>query len=54
MQIQFSKQVRQLAKSNYLRDKKGAVINVNMSTGKYEILKVNVQDAIDVYAAMFG
>ena len=45
---------RYLAKSKRLRNVKGAVIDVNMSKGKYEILKVNVDAAIKVYSAMLG
>ena len=43
---------RYLARSKRLRNIKGAVLNVNMSKGKYEILKINVHDAIKVYSAM--
>jgi hypothetical protein len=40
---------RYLARSKRLRAIKGAVINVNMSEGKYEILKINIHDAVRVY-----
>lgn len=44
-------QARWLAKSKRLRSVKGAVINVNMGKGKYEILKVNIHDAIRAFEA---
>ena len=46
-------QVRQMAKSKRLRSIKGAVIDVNMGNGKYEILKINVNEVIRIYEASF-
>ena len=47
------KEARYLAKSQRMRRIKGAVIDVNMSGGKYEILKVNIHDAIKVFDASY-
>jgi len=44
-----------MAKSQYLRSVKGAVINVNTkASGKYEILRINIHDAIGVHTAYYS
>ena len=45
-----NKHARYLAKSKRLRQIEGAVINVNTGQGKKEVLRVNIHDAIKVYA----
>ncbi|MCL2416141.1 MAG: helix-turn-helix domain-containing protein [Defluviitaleaceae bacterium] len=47
-------QARQLARSKRLRDTKGAVIDLNANKGKNEILRININKVVAVYAAAFG
>jgi len=42
---------RWLARSQALRRRKGAVLNVNASQGKYEILRIDALAAAEVYEA---
>jgi len=44
---------RCMAKSKLLRNIKDAVVDTNQGRGKYEILRINIHDAIKVHAAYY-